>query len=1146
MIPLHVNSCYSLLHSPLSIDQYVTQAADTGYRVIGLADENVLYGALMFYRAAKAHGLTPLIGMTVTLPSGVRPDENEQLIIYARSYAGYQRLMMLSTLLKKSESIDRQEIMRFILDADNHQDWIVIFGARYSPIINALKHGDAQAADQLAEEWHAKFTEEQLYIGVSPYAEDLTHIDALQQFAAKYRIPLLALPYITYGEADDYFALCVMQALAKNQSIEDIAHVRQQHNQDYLRSTEAFEQQFEAMGLTDCVARLESLAPSWAFEMPKKRRLLPKFPVPDEQTPADYLRTQVEKGMIARLGVTSTDAIPDAYTERLAHELDTIHEMGFDDYFLIVWDVIDYAKHHHIRTGPGRGSAAGSLVAYALGITGVDPIENHLLFERFLNPERQNMPDIDLDFPDNRRNDVVRYVYNKYGADHVAQISTFGTFKAKSALREVGRMIGETPKAVSAWTKAIKLPNASIATNLKESPALQRLVSQHPHGELWLNTAQTLEQLPRNISTHAAGVIISDAPLTEYVPLQHSNSDAIHQSQMTKDDVEGLGLLKMDFLSLINLTILDDAVRDAERFSQHTLNPEVFDQTDPAVYRIFQRAETDGVFQFESPGIRQVLRRLQPTTMNDIAAVNALFRPGPMKQIDHYIARKHGKEPVSYPDDAVADILENTYGIMVYQEQVMQVAQRIAGFTLGEADILRRAMSKKDAREMAKQRENFVKGSLQNGFTEDKALEIFQYISEFAEYGFNKSHAFAYAYLAYELAWLKVHYPTSFYYGNIKSNRAFEKKGISLLKEAMLRGVTVKAPSVQSSYVQIHSIDPHTLQLGIGDIKGIPHATAVAIVTEREQNGHYRDLNDFVIRLPKQLAKVDALSPLVKAGAMDDFGFSRRALLEENLEKACHYVTVFSANSGASADLFSTDLFGESMNDYMPRLTDKPEYSTSELIANEVATLGQAIKTKLFEDYEPYYQSGQLTVIEEITGNANRYTAIGELSATKRITTKRKQPMAFAKLSDETGTIDLTLFPDTYRYAASALHDGNKVLVIGRAEQRNDHVQLVVSKMQELSDETRQQLESARKQQSRQQKDSSAPYHIRVANRSQATAFKQELLALIAEYPGKTPITIHMVAEQKQYQLGDNYCLADQPHVLQRLQQIYGSENVKK
>lgn len=628
--------------------------------------------------------------------------------------------------------------------------------------------------------------------------------------------------------------------------------------------------------------------------------------------------------------------------------------------------------------------------------------------------------------------------------------------------------------------------------------------------------------------------------MTEYVPLQHANSDTIHQSQFAKDDVEGLGLLKMDFLSLINLTILDDAVRDAERVSRQSLDAEQFDQEDQEVYRIFQQAETDGVFQFESAGIRNTLRRLQPTTMNDIAAVNALFRPGPMKQIDHYIARKHGKEPVAYPDDAVADILENTYGIMVYQEQVMQVAQRIAGFTLGEADILRRAMSQKDAREMAHQRDRFVQGSLANGFSEAKALKIFQYINEFAEYGFNKSHAFAYSYLAYELAWLKVHYPTSFYYGNIKSHRSFEKKGVGLLKEAMLSGITVKAPSVQHSYAQIRTINKETLQLGLGDIRGVPYSTATAIVSEREQNGAFRDLNDFIIRLPKRLAKVEVLAPLVKAGALDDFGFSRRALLENNIEKACHYAEMFGDDS-SSAEMLSPNLFGEQAADYMPKLEDQPEYPASELVAGEIETLGQAIKTKPFEAYEPYYRTGQLTMIDRLSANRQRVKVIGELSGIKRIQTKRNRPMAFAKLNDDTGSVSLTLFTETYLHAASVLHEGEKVCVIGKTEMRDDHLQMVVSKMVPLSEQLIDQLKHAKNQ----QKTQSQYYAIRVRNRSQATAQKSELLTLIQRYPGQTPITMWMQEEQQSYRLSTKYQLSNHPQVMKTLQKIYGSENVK-
>ncbi|MDO4670392.1 MAG: DNA polymerase III subunit alpha [Aerococcus sp.] len=1195
LIPLHVHSTYSLLTSPMSIDNYVASAKAKGYTHIGLADTNVLYGALEFYRKAKASGLTPHIGMTVAIPSPILGQTVEEWVIYACSYRGYQQLMQLSTYLKTAESVDYETARAFILDPAHHQDWVVILGAQFGVAMNHLKQGNATQALTSVEQLRQIFPADQFYLGVNlDVEEEEFHKAQLLAISEKTGVPLLATPYVEYADTKDYFSDQVMHAIDQGAVIDNPASIQQQVGKAALEREDVYVSRSQALQFQQAFDAMEMLAERLTFAMPEKRRLLPRFPLSDAKDPFTYLTEQASVGLKKRL---HQEELPSAYQTRLDDELAIIHKMGFDDYFLIVWDVMRYAHEAKIRTGPGRGSAAGSLVSYALSITDVDPITNHLLFERFLNPERQNMPDIDLDFPDNKRNQIVDYVYHRYGSDHVAQISTFGTFQAKQAIRDVGSVLGADQTLLKQWSQAIPSSHQTLADAFKESSRLKELVNQVPYGRLWLETAQQLEGLPRHVSTHAAGVIISDAPLTDYVPLQRSNHFDIFQSQMTKKDVEGVGLLKMDFLSLSNLTILDDAVLAAEKIAHHALEPLQFDRHDPAVYEVFANADTLGIFQFESAGIRNVLRRVQPTSIEDVAAVNALYRPGPMKQIDHFVRRKHGLEPITYLDDSLAPILKETYGIMLYQEQVMQVAQVVAGFSLAQADILRRAMSNKDQAEMTRLNTLFISGANQRGYKTETAQTIFNYIAEFADYGFNKSHAYAYAYLAYQLAWLKVHYPTAFYYGNAKNVQTFDKRGVRLLKEAELRKVKLKAPDVRRSFDRLTIKDEWTLQLGIGNIRGVARALSYAIVTEREQEGQYKDLLDFVWRLPKRYVKSELLLPLVKAGALDTFGYTRRSLAEEGLANICEYVTMFRPATSDQTTLPLSDSYANYAMEYQPVIPDRAEYSPAQLVQGEVETLGQAVKTKRYQAFTPYYRSGQLTYLEDVVPDQKMVQVIGEIAMLKRITTKKNTPMAFLTLRDESGEIEVTLFSGDYIRFAGVVHEGESVYLVGRPQVRHQRLQLIASLVKPLGEDVERTLERALTQQqvteerqashsfkqsaknaekinqhdlsaegvhlderaeknetmAHEKNKKTAPlnqvphgYHIRVASRSVASEKKAELLATLAQFPGDLPVYFEMVQEHEGDWLPKRFCFSTDETVLTKLKTIYGNENVRK
>lgn len=1130
--PLQVISAYSLLQSPLSISEYITRGEELHYQALGLADVNVLYGALAFYRECVRKQIKPLIGLTIDFSVYDSLLNNHKLIIYAKNYAGYQSLMQISTYLQCESHVKVTDIESILFT--NGENLIVIFEANNGPHMAGIKTNDFEQAAQIVHHYRSHLPQDHLYIGLNAQSRAYYHLEAINNLSKKLQVPLIATPEISYLYPDDMLAEIILKAINRNETVDDFETVLSQKGVQYLESPDEVKRKYTQLHQEEALEQLEKVVQMMDLEMPKQETLLPEFPLPDDVNSAgEYLKNLAFSGLSSQIKQPTTE-----YTQRLTYELQVIHEMGYDDYFLIVWDVLAYARKQHIMLGAGRGSAAGSLVAFSLGITGVDPIKNDLLFERFLNPERQNMPDIDLDFPDNRRQDILNYVYHKYGQDHVAQIATFGTFAARKAIRDVGSALGKSQETLSQWANTIpKTGNNSLESVFKASDRLRTLIHQETQGELWFKLAKRIEGLPRHVSTHAAGVIISKSPLRDHLPLQQGNH-GIWNSQFTMNDVESLGLLKMDFLSLINLTILQKATQSASRLAGKSLNPKAFDQNDDQVYALFRRAETFGVFQFESEGIRQVLRRVQPTSMDDIAAVNALYRPGPMQQIDHFVKRKHGQEPITYPHPDLEPILAPTYGIMVYQEQVMQVTQKIAGFTLGQADLLRRAMSKKKLAIMSEMKGQFIEGAKSKGYTEDTAVTIYNYIEAFANYGFNKSHAYAYSYLAYQLAWLKVHYPTAFYYGNLEVVNTFDKKGSQLLAEAKQKDVLINIPDINQSYVNLQVVNEQTLQLGLQNIKGLPKQVAKEIVQGRQMNGKYKDLFQFVNRLPKTVIKEEHLIRLAKSGAFDGMAFNRRTIIEEAIPKLLAHVQLFGQNNTQQTQLsFDAELENDEL--FMPQISPCREYSDRELMTGEIETLGQAFSVNIYERYTIFFRKGLLTPIERLK-SGDKAWIIGEIVDFKRIRTKKGDPMAFATLEDETGAISLTLFPQTYIDEASRVHMQAQLCCYGRVEMRNGQLQMIVQKTQLLNKELYSHL---------LQKISHSPFRtalkIKVTDRETASKSKTELVHIIKKNPGKVRLHFTLEQEKEKYWLADKFNVQLNAEMLSELANLYGQANIK-
>lgn len=1017
-VPLQIKSSYSLLQSTIQPRDLVKTAKDRGYHAIAITDEQVMYGVIDFYQAAQQYGIKPLIGLDLTVLFGQLATQQVQLLCYAQSYHGYQSLMQLSTLRMTSlDNLTWQQVQDYLND-------VLVVVAPQLMAIDAVQIALLQSIRQVVGD--------RLYMGINLNLDPVRRqviIDLAQQIKA----PVVACESVEYLDPDHYFASQVLRSIGTKHVIDDPLISVQHQGPNYLKPMADLEQAYQAAGLSEASVQTNLLAQRCQVELNFRLPVLPQFPTPDQQDSFTYLKNLCIQGLKNR-PIANGHSVK-KYQSRLEHELTVIHEMGFDNYFLIVWDVMVFAHQHQITTGPGRGSAAGSLVAYALAITDVDPIQYQLLFERFLNPKRQQMPDIDLDIPDNRREEVLAYVHQKYGHERVAQIITFGTLAARQAVNSVGQVLG-VPKYQ--LTEVQQVVRRQTPTNQKftlkqvvqASQVLQNMMQDDPLTKLLIEVAEELEGLPRNVSTHAAGLVLSETPLIETVPLQNGSSEAgLLMTQYPKDPVETLGLLKMDFLGLRNLSIMDEAMRLIHQTNpDFTLNQ--VDLADPLTLRLFQSGETDGVFQFESNGIRRVIQQLHPDSFEDIVAVNALYRPGPMDNIDHFIARKHGREVTNYITPALEPILKNTYGILVYQEQVMQVAVTMAGFTLGQADSLRRAMSKKKAQVMEQMRKSFVQGALKNGYPEQVAQQVFDYMDQFANYGFNRSHAVAYSKMAFEMAYLKVHYPLAFY-AALLSIEPNPEKEIEHFQSAKRMQVEIKNPSINRSGADF-TVENNALRIGLGFIKGTRSDFVEAILDERQARGPYENMNDFINRLDERWQKEKLILPLIYVGAFDQLGYNRAEMVQ----------ALPGLIEGASK--FQTLSLSD---DLAPVIEHRSEFNLNERLAKESEYLGLYISGHPVNQYAQLQARLHSQVISQVQVE-QVVTLIVQINRVRVVKTKRdRRDMAFLTVSDETGNLDVTVFPNQYQQFKDELSNNRIVVINGKVEKRNQELQLIANRL---------------------------------------------------------------------------------------------------
>lgn len=1003
-------STFTLLESPTKITDLLSAAKNKGYESVALTDINVTYGLVNFYEQAKKVGIKPILGMQVRINGLIDSANKYDLIVLAKNNNGYKNILKLSSAINLlTENGENDKVLTLTELKKYLEDLVIIVPANeHSELLITSRQNEALGSDYIRDLKKLIPAKSDLYLGVYANKNQENYYSYVQSLAKQFELPMVATEDNQYLNPCDQFARKALLAIKHGDQLHDALALSKQKGSHYLVSAQELLMRYHEFYLDKAVENTWKIADECNAEVVFQKPVLPKYHQTKFASSKEYLRVLVQTGLKQRF---TNGKIPANYQQRLDYELKVINQMGFDDYFLIVWDVINYCHRVQITTGPGRGSACGSLVSYSLRITEIDPIKYQLLFERFLNPSRHEMPDIDLDIPDVKRDEVIEYMYHKYGMDHAAQILTFGTLAAKQALRDTGRAFGLSTVEMSKWTRAIPFSKTKITLSqaYKESRQLRLIVDTTDINKLLFKTAQALEGLPRHYSIHAAGLVISDNSIAAISGLQ-AGQLGIPVTQQTKKYVESLGLLKIDFLGLRNLTILGNTL-SLIRSQGVNLDPNKIPLNDAKTLSLFREGKTDAVFQFESDGIKRVLCNLKPDNFEDLVAVNALYRPGPMQNISTFIARKKGIEPVRYPDPSLKKILSPTYGILVYQEQVMQTAQILAGFSLGEADILRRAMSKKNQEIINEQRSKFIEGAIKTGHRPDVAKRVYQYIEQFANYGFNRSHAVAYTKIAYWLAYLKVHYPAAFYTALLNSSGASKVKAQNYILEAQNEGIKILPPDINKSGIDFKLEDGKIL-VGLRAIKGLRNDFIKEIVSLKKP---ITSLSDFLRKISLKFLQVDSIKTLIMAGCFDQIEKNRNELLL-NCKDLVENVQLTGQNLSLSESLGGVPL------------KETPEPTNNEKAEMEEQVLGFSTTTTpilAVQKYAKKFNAKQLADFEiNETG-----ISVGKLMSLKLIRTKKGNTMAFASFADSKDKQEVVIFPTVYEKVNQILKEGNIYLL---------------------------------------------------------------------------------------------------------------------
>lgn len=1012
MVYPHIVTAADPLQSTIRLEELFAVLTEQGASAAALVNSK-LYGVLPFWDACKKAGIHGVLGLSVPVDfdGAALP-----VVLYAQNNTGYQMLLKLTSALstRDVEAIPQKWLAAYqdglLCVIPDNAAWVLTDRSEALGSLSRL-FGERLVASIERPGGNVQETEE-----------------AFAEFCSTFGLKFMASQECRYVKQEDAFAYEVARSIGGGFKLSDPERPKPEHAAAFVPTKVQLSEWFSDH--PEWLDHSQELLMNCRVTIPLNRQLLPKYPVKEGTDKSELIRALCVKGLEQRVG-----NLTHSYSERLDYELGVISAMGYIDYFLIVSDFMAYARNKGILTGPGRGSSAGSLVAFALRITDVDPLAHGLLFERFLNPERVTLPDIDIDFADHRRHEVVEYVAKKYGALQTAQIITFGTLSTKAVARDTARVFGFEAEELEKISKLIpSRPGITLREALRESKALEGWIIGNETRERWFKTALKLEGLPRNSSIHAAGVILSPGPLVNYVPIEKGN-DGIFITQWPMQELEAMGLLKMDFLGLRNLTILENMAHMLKRDLNFSIDYRNLPLDDKETYSLLAKGDTAGIFQLESPGMRRALMLIKPSAFGDIVAVNALYRPGPMEFIPLYARRKHGEEAVVYIHPVLEPILSETYGVIVYQEQIMKIAAEMAGFSLGEADLLRRAVSKKNRQILDEERAHFVGGADSKGYTAKEAGEVYDLIVRFADYGFPKSHAVAYSMISYQLAYMKAHYPVQFYAALLSNSQGNNEKTAQFMREMKERGIQLAAPCIARSRHGFSS-EEQQVRAGLSSVKGVPGTAIKAILTARK-DGPFQSLFNIAERISAVHFTRKAFEPLIKAGALDTLGKDRAVLLA-SLDSAIKHAELVKPNEDPG-------LFDDMGSSFM-----KPKYTKAEPMPDglkldfEKEALGFYLSTHPVER-EKEQRNKAYTALNELPKKKDRerVEVLGLVEDVRRIRTKKGDAMAFVTLQDETGVASVTLFPKEYAQYNEILDKDALLEIHGTAETRQGKTTII-------------------------------------------------------------------------------------------------------
>ncbi|HNZ86183.1 MAG TPA: DNA polymerase III subunit alpha [bacterium] len=1059
-VHLHNHTHYSLLDGLPKIKDFVAEAKSYDMNALAITDHGSMYGVIEFYKECLKQNIKPIIGCEFYLARRRISDKNSNmdarpyhLILLAKNNIGYKNLLKLTSIAHLQGFYYKPRI-DFELLEKYHNGLICSTACLNGQIPKTILSGDTKGAEELIKKYANLFGRDNFYLEMQYHPNEKEQIkvnEAMSMFSKKLDIPLLATNDVHYLKPEDKEAQDILMCLQSKKKIDDKDRMSLTDFDLSFRSPEQMTEGFK--DYPDAISNTSKVADMCNVEIELNKILLPHFELPEGKTDNSYLRELCEEGLKYRYNGKVTEKI----RQQLDYEFSIIEKTGFASYFLIVADFVNWAKKNKIVVGPGRGSAAGSIVSYLLNITDIDPLKYGLIFERFLNPDRISMPDIDMDFADTRRNEIIKYVENKYGKDRVAQIITFGTLAARAAIRDVGRVLGYSYNYCDKIAKMIP-QMASFKEALIMSPELKDAYNNDPQAKVLIDYAKKLEGVARHHSMHACGVVISKDPLTDIVPLQYaSSSDQTIISQYSLHPIEDIGLLKMDFLGLSNLTIIENVIEIIEKIHGIKFDLKNIDLTDKKTFELLQRGQTTGVFQLESSGMKRYLKQLKPTEFEDIIAMVSLYRPGPMQFIPDFINGKHGRRKIVYDDYRLKPILQNTYGIAIYQEQVMDIAKELAGFTYAEADVLRKAVGKKIKELLEEQKEKLINGMIKNGITKKVAEKIWKTIEPFASYGFNKSHATCYAMIAFQTAYFKANYPAEFMAALLTADQNDIEKVAFKIKECENMGIEVLAPDINRSFSTFTVLADELkegrkkIRFGLNAIKNVGNNIVKAIIKERKQNGEFQSIEDFLSRIQDKDLNKKSLESLIKSGAMNALG--EQNLLLKNIDKLLE----FNRNQRKESENGQFNIFSGMSNYEKPkiRLEQYPPVDSREKLSWEKQMLGLYITGHPFKAYEKHI-SDRIKPITKVRQLKKEQVVelAGIINSIQKVFTKNNERMLFVTIEDSSAQIEVIVFPKLCEEYLDILVEDNIVSVKGKLNFKDDQPKILAESFSNIDSNT--------------------------------------------------------------------------------------------